>query len=339
MIHIEFHPFQQALHHALQKPFSFQDLQRLVRRNAVHQGLRRLLFCPQHRRMGRQNLHPAVRVPGVGVHDASGQLHQLPDMACQQNPFRPVFHRRVDGVTQKIAVLHGGFQKLRVKFVQVIQPVIARNQNQILPSPGQLHFDIDPDRLDQRLFTHGLHDPAGPQHGDSALDAQAGIEGLRRQLFPAGNGNGHGDSAPISKPSADLLHALADHLPGDLVDGRRPHRLLQPGPRHAAHACAAVDLHACPFRPPDRRVNLQSIRHIRVIPGVLSDRAGGLPRRKLRIQHLQPKGNALRRHQLHLRRHAAPKKHPGRGLCGCSRAGTSGVAHTHFFVVFIYISI
>ena len=269
----------------------------------------------------------------MGVHDSSSQLHQLADMACQKNSFRSVFHSGVNGLPEKIAVLYRILQKLRMKLIQIIQSIISRHQHQISAPPGQLHFDIHPDRLNQGLLTHRLHDAAGTQHGDAAHNPQAGIEGLHGQCFSSRNRDRHRQTALVTKLPADLLHVFPDHLPGNLVDCCRAHGLFQPGPCHAAHALSAIDLHPRLFTLPHHCIDLQSICHIRIISRILPNRAGSLFRRPLRLQHFQIKPDSFRRHQLYLRHRLSGQEHAGRGLGGRGRAGAGGVAHTQFFII------
>ena len=161
MIHIEFHPLHEALHHRVQQPLLLQDIQGFICSNAVHQPGCRLLIRAQHRCVGRQDIHPGVGVAGVGVHNACRQLHQLPDMSHQQNSLRAEFHSRVDGFSQEITVFDGTLQHLRLIILQKIQAVITRHQHQIAPPSGQLHFDVHPDGLNQGLLAHGFHDAGG----------------------------------------------------------------------------------------------------------------------------------------------------------------------------------
>lgn len=62
-----------------------------------------------------------------------------------------------------------------------------------------------------------------------------GLKVLWAICSPAGTEMGHLEPSLISRLTAEGRHLLPDHLPGNPVDGRGPHRLVQPRPGHTPH--------------------------------------------------------------------------------------------------------
>ena len=56
--------------------------------HTVHKSRGRILTGTQYRRMGGENLHSGICIAGMGIHNSSGQLHQLSDMPRNQNPLK-----------------------------------------------------------------------------------------------------------------------------------------------------------------------------------------------------------------------------------------------------------
>ena len=54
--------------------------------------------APAQGGVGAEQLRPAVRPSGVGVHNAPGQLHQLADVAHQQDGGEPLRSGSVQGL-------------------------------------------------------------------------------------------------------------------------------------------------------------------------------------------------------------------------------------------------
>ena len=71
------------VHGPVQQAGLRQDVQSGVGGGAAHQGPGSLLAGPAQGRVGAQDLHAAVRPAGVGVHHAPRHLHQLAQMAHQ----------------------------------------------------------------------------------------------------------------------------------------------------------------------------------------------------------------------------------------------------------------
>ena len=57
--------------------------------------------------MGRQDLHTAVAIPGMGVEHTTGHLHQLAHMSDQKGSPEPQLTADIQGIPDKIGDLHG----------------------------------------------------------------------------------------------------------------------------------------------------------------------------------------------------------------------------------------
>ncbi len=172
--------------------------------------------------------------------------------------------------------------------------------------------DFGPDRRQQRFLAHRLHDAGRPQHGQSADDAETGIEGLLRQRLPFRNPDDDLHAGRIQRKSG-LLRSLPDlpldHPAGCAVDGRPADRLIESGLRHTSHALAAVKMNAGFLRDPHIRADHHPVRHVRVVAAVLTNRTAGKTGSAQNIQHVQRQGDSFRRIQLNRIRFFSGKKH------------------------------
>ena len=218
--------------------------------------------------------------------------------------------------------------KLRVSFVQIVQPVIAGGQDEppgaARPESGLIHFQLD--GIQDRLLAHRLHNAAGSQHRKPALDPDVGVECVLCHLFPALDGDGHGKAAGVAGALGFPLQGLGDHLPGHMVDGSFPHRLVQPGLGHPAHALAAGDADlggiGQQFYGGDHG---QAGGHIHIIPAVLLNGAFGSGSGGAAVQRSHLHHDALRRAQGNALRGMAGEQEPRGPRRTQRRAGAGGV--------------
>ena len=201
-------------------------------------------------------------------------------MAHEEHAPEACVCRHQDGVIYEIGGSHCRLQRKAVFFQEKIFAVITgcRRQNRqplFFPDP---HFHAD--CIQQGLITHGLHDPAGPQDGYAALDAQSGIKCLCRKFTSSRNGNR--DVQPrrnCIRPvfplvPQHLLNRLRDHPPGRAVDSSAAHRLVQPGFCHASHALSPVDVDSRLIGAGCCGIDQDMVCDVRIISAVLADGAG-----------------------------------------------------------------
>ena len=97
-----------------------------------------------------------------------------------------------------------------------------------------------------------------------------GIEGAPGYLLTAGDGNGHGKAAGVAGGFCLPAQRFGDHLPGHMVDGGLPDRLVQPGLCHPANPCAAGNAHlGRAGQQHHRGSHRQAGGHVHVIAAVL----------------------------------------------------------------------
>ena len=97
-----------------------------------------------------------------------------------------------------------------------------------------------------------------------------GVEGAPGYLLAAGDGDGHGKAAGVTGGFRLPAQRLGDHLPGHMVDGGLPDRLVQPGLCHPAYPHAAGNAY---LRSAGQQRNRGSHRqaggHVHIIAAVL----------------------------------------------------------------------
>ena len=141
-----------------------------------------------------------------------------------------------------------------------------------------------PDRLHECFLAHRLHDPAGSEHRDPALDPEDRIEGLFRSFHTSRDLDRNENRPEFPGLFEKCIHGVPDHLSRHRVDRRSADRLVESRLCDTADPDAAVDhdlrketadcmvcssrLCIRKFRP---RVHEDPVRHIIVIPGVLPD--------------------------------------------------------------------
>ena len=109
-------------------------------------------------------------------------------------------------------------------------------------------------RGDKRVLAHGLHDAGGAEHGQTALDSQARVEGALCKLRAGRNADLDAQAAVVVAIMSDGLDLAGNHLARHAVDRRRPDRLVEALARHATHALAAVNLDS-------RLIRIRHVRH------------------------------------------------------------------------------
>ena len=178
----------------------------------------------------------------MGVHNAARQLAQLANVSHQQHLFKVRRRCHIQRISDKVGRLdHRDISKLRIRFVQIVQPVIARGKDEppvvVCPQRRLIHLQLD--GVQNGLLAHGFYNAAGAQHRQPALHPDMGVEGAPGHFLAAGDGDGHGKAAGITGGFRLPAQRLSDHLPGHMVDGGLPDRLVQPGLCHLAHSRAA----------------------------------------------------------------------------------------------------
>ena len=220
--------------------------------------------------MGAEELPAAVGHAGVRVHDPAGELHQLADMSDQQYFFHSLQQSQIQRVPDVVGALDPRNRlQFRHLFLQEVQAVVSRAEDQPSAAGSRFLPDFQRDGVDDGLLAHGLDDPGCSQNRDAPLDAEHRVEGLFRDLPPLRRGNHHFQAACKAKLVADNLQCAADHPTRYGVDGRFPHRPVQARPRYPADPLSAVDGDPV-IAFADRRDNQDSVRHIRVVPGILA---------------------------------------------------------------------
>ena len=168
-----------------------------------------------------------------------------------------------------------------------------------------MKFDICHDGLDESAPTHGAHNSLGPEYREPALYPELRVKGLLGLFLPLGAGDCHNNTLSSRKRrrsarAIGLPHRIRNHIPRHAVDGRRTDRLFEPRLGHPAHPHAAAKFHrkrrsirrrnflrsrlrrgtfaalafscgSAAFRA-DARVKKESVRHIGIIPRVLTHR-------------------------------------------------------------------
>ena len=99
---------QHRAQHRLAQAAGIQDADALVGGGGLHQLPGRIRPGPVEGGVGGQDLRPAIRRAGMGVHHAAGQFDEFADVAHQQHLPEPVFHAQVDGVAHEIGAFDQG---------------------------------------------------------------------------------------------------------------------------------------------------------------------------------------------------------------------------------------
>ena len=315
-----------------------QDLNAGVRGGRVEEGRADLLPRPAEGGVGAEELGAAVRRVGVGIHDATRQLAQLAHMADEQHFLKPGGGRHVQRVTNEVGALdHRDLFQLGQGAVEVIQPIVARGQDQPLgrtrvgAEASLIHFQLD--GVQQGLLTHGLHDAAGAQHAEAALHPDMGVERPLGHLGTALNGNRHGKTARITGGFGFFLQGLRDHLPGNMIDGGFAHRLVKARLCHQAHPRPAEDLHIRAFRFQDHfRRNGQAGGHIGIVTAVLFHHADSTVFRWMAGQRGHLHHNAFWGAESDRFRRASGQQEPGGSCRAQCRTGAGGITAAEQFL-------
>ena len=164
--------------------------------------------------------------------------------------------------------------------------------------------DLELDAVAQGSEAARLDDARRAQDGDAVLYPQVRVEGLFGKGNTLGYRNRHSNISRKAVRGAHLAHRRSDHRARRRVDGGRPHRLLEPGQRHAPHAHAAIDgnfrfarghaLAARSARARPRmfhaRVHEHAVGHIGIVACVLSHGALGAPLADKCVDHVRLDG-------------------------------------------------
>ena len=213
--------------------------------------------------------------------------------------------------------------------MQIVQPVVARGKNEppvvFCPQRRLIHLQLD--GVQNGLLAHRLYDTAGAQHRQPALHTDVGVKGASGYLLAAGDRDGHGKAAGVTGGFRFPAQRLGDHLPGHMVDGGLPDRLVQPGLCHPAYPRAAGNAYlGCAGQQRHRGGHRQTGGHVHVIAAVLFNGAFRALGSSAAEQGSYLHHDALGRAQSNGFRRNAGQQQPGSpGCCQC-RTGAGGVA-------------
>ena len=253
-------------------------------------------------------------------------------MPHQQHLFKVCRCCHIQRITDKVGRFdHRDGGKLRIRFVQIVQPVIARGKDEpsvvFCPQRRLIHLQLD--GVQNGLLAHGFYNAAGAQHRQPALHPDMGVEGAPGYLLAAGDGDSHGKTAGITGCFRLPAQRLADHLPGHMVDGGLPDRLVQPGLRHPAHSRAAGNTYL--GRAGEQRhrgSHRQTGGHVHVVTAVLFNGAFRALGSSAAEQGSHLHHDALGRAQSDSFRCSAGQQQPGSPGSGQRRTGAGGVPAT-----------
>ena len=140
---------------------------------------------------------------------------------------------------------------------------------------GAGDFDAAVDRMDPRRARIRHDDAGGAEDRQAADDAEAAVEGFRRQRLAAGDRD---FDLGIGRARHSLSHfddGVADHAARHRIDGGLTGRHRKAGPGHSANALAGAKAHAgAALARAHGRANQGPMGDIRIVAGVLDD-AGG----------------------------------------------------------------
>ena len=264
---------QQALHHFITQSGVIEHSKAAVTRDLVHQGAAGFRVRTAQGRVANEQLPAAVGGFGMGVHDAARKLHKLADVSDKQDIVEALEPGGVDGVPDVVGALGPrDSTELGEISCQVVHAVIS-GQEDHAPVPACRRLaDLQRSGLDDGALAHGLHHAGAAEDGDTAHDAELGVEGLFRDLLPLRRGDHDTHAAGITAGSAGFFRRLTDLPSRNRIYGRRAHRLVKAGLCHAANARAAVDFDAA-FRFLGGGDDQHAVGHVRVVPGVLAHSA------------------------------------------------------------------
>ena len=213
--------------------------------------------------------------------------------------------------------------------MQIVQPVVARGKDEpsvaFCPQCRLIHLQLD--GVQNGLLAHGFYNAAGAQHRQPALYPDMRVEGAAGYLLTAGDRDSHGKAAGVTGGFRLPAQRLGDHLPGHMVDGGLPDRLVQPRLCHPANPCATCNAHlGRAGQQRHRGSHRQTGGHVHVVTAVLFNGAF----RALGSSAAEQGGNlhhdALGRAQSdRFRRSAGQQQTSGPGS-GQRRTGAGGVA-------------
>ena len=224
---------------------------------------------------------------------------------------------------------HRDSGKLRVGFVQVVQPVVARGKDEpsvvFCPQCRLIHLQLD--GVQNGLLAHGFYNAAGAQHRQPALYPDMRVEGAPGHLLAAGDGDSHGKTAGVTGCFRLPAQRLGDHLPGHMVDGGLPDRLVQPGLCHPANPCATCNAHlGCAGEQRHRGGHRQTGGHVHVVAAVLFNGAFRALGSSAAEQGGNLHHNAFRRAQSDGFRRSAGQQQTSSSGSSQRRTGAGGVA-------------
>ena len=210
---------------------------------------------------------------------------------------------------------------------QVVQPVVAGGYNQAAAFQRCL-VDFDLQRIQKCLLAHRLHNAAGAQHRQAALDPQMRVEGALGRSLAAFDGDDHREPAAVADGVRLPQKRLGYHLPRHTVDGRRADGLVEAGLCHTAHPRPAVNRNGArrAGQQCDRGNDRQPRRGVDVVAAVLDDGARGPVCRQAAELRCDLHDDTLGRAQTNAFRRVAGQQQPRRARRPQRRAGAGGVA-------------
>ena len=183
-------------------------------------------------------------------------------------------------------------------------------------------------RIQKRLLAHRLHNAAGAQHRQAALNPQMRVEGALGRSLAAFDGDDHREPAAVADGVRLPQKRLGYHLPRHTVDGCRADGLVEAGLCHTAHPRPAVNRNGARRvgQQCDRGNDRQTRRGVDVVAAVLDDGARGPVCRQAAELGCDLHDDALGRAQTNAFRRVAGQQQPRRARRPQRRTGAGGVA-------------
>ena len=229
------------------------------------------------------------------VEDPAGKLNEFADVTDKQRLGKARVDRRFQRVADVVRAFDDPLVADPVPFLQKIRAVVARGEHKTRIAERLSLPDLERDTVDQRVFAHRFDDAACAEDRDATLDAEPRVKRLFRKLYARRDRNQDRQTFHAIAFLCGFFDRAADHLTRDGIDRRLADRLLEPGLRDPSDANAAVDRNARLIRRRNRRIHQYAVCHVRIVAGVLLDRAGRFPADKRRFQHGKIERDPLRR--------------------------------------------
>ncbi|VTR65843.1 hypothetical protein DESC_370212 [Desulfosarcina cetonica] len=215
----------------------------------------------------------------MGVGNVLGHLHRFAEKDRQGRRLKTARGRGGQGHLEEVADLDKGhLGQVRPEGLGEALAAAAGGQHQTVDagSLGHVHGFFDGGHIG--VMGHGPHDAGGAQNRDAADHTQTGVEGFAGQALSLGHENLHVDIPIRGMACRYFLDAVDDHGPWAWGDGRLTGFDLESRQGYPTHTDTAGDAYG--WRAGRRfqahtRADLGTVGSVRVVAGILDDRAGG----------------------------------------------------------------